>query len=125
MIIGIGTDILSYKRIEAVYKRQGAKLINRILTKFEIDELKKSPKKDIVAYLAKRFAAKEAISKALGIGIGGELSFQDIEITHNKKGKPLAKVKKFNELNIHISLSDEKKGCVIAFAVAEKSSLDN
>ena len=120
MIIGIGSDILSYKRIEAAYKRQGVKFISRILTKFEIDELKKSPKNDIVAFLAKRFAAKEAISKALGLGIGQDLSFHDIEITNNKKGKPLAKVKKFSEVNIHLNLSDEKKSLIIAVAIAEK-----
>lgn len=120
MIVGIGTDILSYKRIEGVYKRQGNKFINRILTKTEIAEINKKAKNDIVAFLAKRFAAKEAISKALGLGIGTDLSFQDIEITHNKKGKPLVKVKKFSELHIHLNLSDEKKSMIVAMAVAEK-----
>lgn len=73
-----------------------------------------------IAYLAKRFAAKEAISKALGVGIGENLSFQDIEISNNDLGKPIVLLEKFPDIKIHLSLSDEKEGLAIAFAIAEK-----
>lgn len=120
MIVGVGTDIVSISRIEKAYKKQGAKFIERILTAKEITICKQKQENEIVNFLAKRFAAKEAISKALGVGIGGVLSFQGICITNNHKGKPEVNVKGFENLNIQISLSDEKEEYAIAFAIAEK-----
>ncbi len=121
MIIGIGTDIISLERIEYALEAFGGKFLQRILTEKErhyIIEI--NNKENKVAFLAKRFAAKEAVSKALGTGIGEDLSFQDIEVSNNSEGKPLVSVKRFPDINIHLSLSDEKEGLAIAFAVAER-----
>lgn len=121
MIIGIGTDIISLDRIEYALEAFGSKFLQRILTEKERNYLIEiHTKENKVAYLAKRFAAKEAVSKALGTGIGEDLSFQDIEISNNLEGKPLVSVKKFPDINIHLSLSDEKEGLAVAFAVAER-----
>ncbi len=122
MITGIGTDIITLERIEYALQAFGSKFVNRILTEKERNyyiEMNNPDNK--VAFLAKRFAAKEAVSKALGTGIGEELSFHDIEISNNDQGKPLVSVAKFPGLTIHLSLSDEKEGLAVAFAVAEKA----
>lgn len=121
MIIGIGTDIISIGRIEYALEAYGAKFMQRILTENERNYvIEIHNKENKVAYLAKRFAAKEAISKAIGTGIGEDLSFQDIEISNNSEGKPIVKIKKYPEITVHLSLSDEKEGFAIAFALAEK-----
>jgi holo-[acyl-carrier protein] synthase len=121
MIIGIGTDIITLERIEYALEAFGGKFVNRILTEKEKHHLIEINNKDSkIAYLAKRFAAKEAISKALGTGIGEALSFHDIEISNNASGAPIASVPKFKDVKVHISLSDEKEGLAIAFAIAEK-----
>lgn len=111
MIIGIGTDIVEIARIE---KAGVEKLSKKILKPSEIAEL---PKLN-AAKLAKRFAAKEAISKALGTGIGAELAFHDIEISNDELGKPLAKILTKPQLKVHLSLSDEKSYAV-AYALIE------
>lgn len=121
MITGVGTDIISIDRIEYAVEAFGTKFMQRILTLNERNYLIEIHNEESkIAYLAKRFAAKEAISKALGTGIGESLSFQDIEISNNALGKPIVSVSKFPDINIHLSLSDEKEGFAIAFAVAEK-----
>jgi len=115
VIIGIGTDIIEIKRIE---KLDLDKFAKKILTESEIKLLANGPQR--VAKLAKRFAAKEAIAKAFGTGIGGDLSFQDIEISSDEKGKPLAKISNQQAgLSVHLSIADEKEYAV-AFAVIEK-----
>lgn len=120
MIIGVGTDIITIDRIEYALEAFGSKFLHRILTDKERNYLIEiTNKENKIAFLAKRFAAKEAISKALGTGIGEDLSFQDIEVSNNMDGKPIVSVKKFPNVNIHLSLSDEKEGLAIAFAVAE------
>lgn len=122
MIYGIGTDIISLERIEYALEAFGDKFITRILTdKEKSNYVEISTRENKIAYLAKRFAAKEAISKSLGTGIGKSLSFHDIEITNAESGKPLVSVVKFTHLKVHLSLSDEKEGFAIAFAIAEKA----
>ena len=120
MLKGIGTDLLEINRIEKVYKRFGNRFVIRILTKAELKECQN--RKNVVNYLAKQFAAKEAVSKALGVGIG-ELSFQDMEILRNSDGKPIVRLsneikQKFSCSQIHMSLSDTKTQ-VLAFCIAE------
>ena len=85
-IFGIGTDIVNIKRMEKSLKKYGKSFKKRIFSENEINycENKKNPS----SFYAKRFAAKEALSKALGTGIKGNLIFKDIEILNNKKGKP-------------------------------------
>ncbi len=121
MIIGVGTDIISLDRIRYALSAFGNKFLQRILTRNERNYYIEMHNEDNkTAFLAKRFAAKEAISKALGVGIGESLSFQDIEISNNELGKPIVKIEKFADVTIHLSLSDEKEGLAIAFAIAER-----
>jgi holo-[acyl-carrier protein] synthase len=86
MIRGIGTDIVEMKRIEEMGMERLAK---RILTEKEKEMLPAQERRRL-EFIAGRFAAKEAISKALGTGIGQSVSFTDIEIENNEKGAPLA-----------------------------------
>ena len=121
MIIGIGTDIVDVSRVKEILERQGEKFVNRIFSQPEKKELSGRITPSIVA---KRFAAKEAVAKSLGTGIGFGVSFQDITIIHDSKGAPsvtlcggAAKVldEKFGK-NVLLSLSDEQY-YAIAYAV--------
>jgi holo-[acyl-carrier protein] synthase len=86
MILGVGIDIIEVSRIENSYKRFGERFLERIL---RADEIKyclshKAPG----PFFAARFAAKEAISKAFGTGIGAQLGWQDMEVARKKSGEP-------------------------------------
>ncbi len=83
MILGVGCDIVEIKRIEDALKKDG--FLNRCFTAREIEYFEK--RKWNVQSVAAGFAAKEAVSKALGTGISG-FSMRDIEILHDEKGKP-------------------------------------
>ncbi len=120
--IAVGTDILRISRVEAVEKRQGEAFVRRILTPEECDEYRASARAPNL--LAKRFAAKEAVAKALGTGIGRGVSWQDIRIRHDEHGAPLAELsggaleaaRRRGGESVEISLSDEGD-LVLAFAV--------
>ena len=125
-IIGNGVDIIENKRIASSLKLKG--FVSRIFTKNEIIQSKKIKNK--TNYFAKRFAAKEAFIKAIGIGFRNNINFKDIEIKNNRKGKPLLNISKniknfikknfkINKYNIFLSLSDEKKHS-IAFVIINK-----
>ena len=125
-IIGIGTDIVLNNRVKKLIKNKN--FLNRIYTNQEIKFAKKQ--KEIPSFLAKRFAAKEAFAKALGIGFRKNLNFKDIEILNDKLGKPYysinSKLKKIifrslkvKNLDFFLSLSDEKLYS-IAFAIIQK-----
>ena len=86
MIIGIGTDIIDITRIERVINRFGDRFKNRVFTKTEI--LKCEARKLSANSYAKRYAAKEACSKALGTGFRKGVYWRDIEVINNKSGKP-------------------------------------
>lgn len=88
MITGIGLDVVELDRI-AVLDEKSDKFRRRILTELEIVRYNELSLKRRVEFLAGRFAAKEAFSKALGTGIGTECSFQDIEILSDQKGAPI------------------------------------
>ena len=116
-IFGIGTDIVNIKRMEKSLKRHGNKFKNNIFSKKEISYCEN--KKNSVAFYAKRFAAKEALSKALGTGIRKGIKFKNIEIDNNKYGKPFIRLKgpvnvylkkkiKRKKYIIHLSLSDDR-----------------
>jgi holo-[acyl-carrier protein] synthase len=70
--------------------------------------------------LAKRFAAKEAIAKAMGTGIGRHLSFHDIKLSHDINGKPLVEIADKDDLLIHLSVADENE-YAIAYCIIEKA----
>src|SRR3954465_8950114 len=86
MILGIGIDIIEVHRIQASYEKFGERFLNRILHPNEIAYClsHKAPG----PFLAARFAAKEAISKAFGTGIGAQLAWQDMEICRKDSGEP-------------------------------------
>jgi len=122
VIIGIGSDIVDIRRIEKSLKQFGAKFETRVFTPLErkkVASRKKSGAKIIAGAYAKRFAAKEACVKALGILENGGLSWQDIEITNLPSGAPtitlyggaLKKLKSLTpsktQASIHVSLSDD------------------
>ena len=86
MIYGIGTDIVSIERIQNILNKNRDGFINRVLTEHE--KALFANKADSAAFCAKRFAAKEAFSKALGTGIGRIVSFQDLTVRSNEHGKP-------------------------------------
>lgn len=89
MIIGMGTDIVQIKRIDLTIKRYGNKFLNRIFTPAERAAAEKLAPQKQTAYYAKRYAAKEAASKALGSGIGHLAMWQEMEILNNKAGAPV------------------------------------
>ncbi len=86
MILGIGIDIIEVARIQASHERFGERFLKRILHPKEIGYCLsfKAPG----PFLAARFAAKEAISKAFGTGIGAQLGWQDMEVDHRDSGEP-------------------------------------
>ncbi len=123
-ILGIGTDVVQIPRIEKLYEKFGDKFLYKNYHELEIKEFFKLNIEKRCSFLAKRFAAKEAVSKAFGIGIGNNINFKDIAIVNDALGAPVAKV--FNHLaedlsgySIHISLSDDYP-IAIAFALVTK-----
>jgi holo-[acyl-carrier protein] synthase len=115
MIKGIGIDIVELSRIQEILNRQ-VKLIDRILTARERDTFETLSERRKVEFLAGRFAAKEAFSKAAGTGIGKELSFLDIEIQTDQLGKPHI-VKP--EISAHLSISHSRNYAVAQVIIEE------
>lgn len=122
MTIGIGTDILRVQRIEQALTRHGERFAKRVLHPQELIDYDNSAAQAV--FLAKKFAAKEAISKSLGTGIGERVSWQDMRIAHNDSGAPvvvlsggaLAVAAEKGGSTVLLSLSDERD-YVVAFAV--------
>ena len=125
-IYGIGTDIIKNSRIKNSIKKKN--FINRVFVKNEV--LESRNKKDKLLFFSKRFAAKEALVKALGTGFRHNISFQDISVLNNKKGKPYFLISnnirkiiknklKINRFKIFLSMSDEKNYS-IAYVVIQK-----
>ena len=124
--LGVGVDIVENSRIKKSISNK--KFLLRIFTNNEIAKSKKIT--DKTAFFSKRFAAKEAFSKALGTGFRDSLNFKDISILNNREGKPsieinhklkniINKLFKTKKVNILLSLSDESKHS-IAFVILEK-----
>ena len=124
MIYGIGTDIVEVARIESSITQFGDDFAKRILAESEMQSYLQSQIKP--RFLAKRFAAKEAFSKALGTGLRAPATFQNISVGHDDLGKPIlmlaAELQAFmqakNITQTHISISDEKN-LAAAFVVLE------
>lgn len=114
MIFGIGTDIVHIERMRKNLEKHGDKFAQRILTEAELVEFEN--KKNKAAFLAKRFAAKEAAVKAMGTGFSQGLSLHHIGVTHDEAGKPILEfldtAEEFLEKNkikqSHLSLADER-----------------
>tara|TARA_B100001996_G_scaffold282435_1_gene222798 strand:- start:92 stop:523 length:432 start_codon:yes stop_codon:yes gene_type:complete len=117
MIIGIGSDIVNINRIDKTINRFGERFKNRVFTDIEI--FKSENRMHKAASYAKRFAAKEAFSKALGTGFSKGVFMKDLGVVNLKSGKPTMEISgkaliKLNEIipsgffpNIELSLSDE------------------
>ena len=132
MIIGIGTDIVEIARVEETLFKQADRFTQRLLTD---EELSFVPQNRKPSHIAKRWAAKEAISKALGSGIGEFCSFKDICIYKEEgSGKPLVRlsdallqklhIPENKAIRVHLSLSDEK-AYALAYAVIEQVDNEN
>ena len=127
MIIGIGTDICQLSRIEKLLNSSKREhFLEKTFTREEIDNM--PPQKKEVSYFAGRWAAKEAVAKALGSGFGAQCRWLDITIRKMASGAPEIVLSEVTEQSakdlgiekFHISISHEKEYAV-AFAVAEKS----
>jgi len=124
VIFGIGTDIVRVERMAANLQRFGERFARRILTDSEQQDFARTGRP--AHFLAKRFAAKEAAAKALGLGISQGLSFRQIGVGHNERGKPQLEYSgeaarycaKQGVGASHLSLADEQD-YAIAFVTIE------
>lgn len=124
MIHGVGTDIVAIARIERMLAVHGERVAGKLLAAAEMERYRKAPKP--AAFLAKRFAAKEALGKALGLGLRDPATLHNIEVQSDGIGRPsfeyappLADWMRAQRLRAHLSLSDEADTAV-AFVVVEK-----
>lgn len=128
MILGIGTDIVEIERIRVAVERN-ENFLSRVFSKNEIEYLTRRNFRP--EFVAGRFAAKEAVVKAMGTGFSG-FDCRDVEIDRNAAGKPIVILKgkarqlaqKYGNYKIHISISHEIKNA-IAFAVLEVDENEN
>lgn len=124
-IVGIGTDLLDVSRIEQAYQRHGERLVKRFLTPAEQQVWQR--RHQSINYLAKRYAAKEALAKALGTGIAKGVGFQQLEVLNDRQGAPrvnlyqaaLLRMQQLGGRQAFISLSDEGPW-IQAFAVISR-----
>ncbi|EGK72812.1 Holo-acyl-carrier-protein synthase [Methyloversatilis universalis FAM5] len=125
MIFGVGTDLCGIARFERMLAGDGDGIARRILAASELDEFARA--KQPAHFLAKRFAAKEALGKALGTGIRAPVLLRSIAVTHDDLGKPafaydntLTAWMSARGLHAHLSLSDETE-YALAFVVVERT----
>ena len=130
MILGVGIDLVSIKRIQELQSQFKQKFLQKVFTENEVVASQKKFSPEI--FLAKRFAAKEAFSKALGLGLGRGINFCDIEIGNDDLGKPQIKIlngkeefvkKHFHceDFSIHLSLTDEDSLASAVVLIEKKS----
>ncbi|QQD19220.1 holo-ACP synthase [Spongiibacter nanhainus] len=113
MIVGIGTDMADIRRIEDVYSRHGDRFVRRVLNVQERQRW--AEHHNPVAYLAKRYAVKEAAAKALGVGIGARAKLHDFTVSYTPVGAPQLNLsgqakQTADEIGVtaaHVSISDE------------------
>jgi holo-[acyl-carrier protein] synthase len=104
-ICGVGVDVCEMVRVQKLYDEHAERLVRRVCNAHELaarPALRTDP-----AALARRWALKEAVAKALGTGIGGALSFGDITIDHTPAGQPLARVRGHEDKVFLVSVSDD------------------
>jgi len=128
VIYGIGTDLIEIPRIEAALQRFGQRFAERILGPDELGRYatrsRRSPRRG-VAFLATRFAAKEAVSKAIGLGLRSPMAWRAVQIVNAPSGQPLviahgalAEFLSQRRLRLSVSITDERE-MAMAFAIAE------
>ncbi|SHE91991.1 holo-[acyl-carrier protein] synthase [Litoreibacter ascidiaceicola] len=117
MILGIGTDLANIERIEGTLARFGDRFRNRVFT--DIEQRKAERRKDVAGTYAKRWAAKEACSKALGTGLRMGISWKDMAVSNLRTGQPVMEVtgwaaERLREMTpdgyeavIHVTLTDD------------------
>ena len=117
MILGIGTDLANIERIQGTLNRFGDRFRNRVFT--EVEQAKAEQRKDVAGTYAKRWAAKEACSKALGTGLSMGIAWRDMSVTNLKTGQPTMAVTGWaaerlaamtpegHEAVIHLTLTDD------------------
>lgn len=125
MIFGIGTDIVAVGRLQTMWERHGERALARLLAPEELAAFAAAADKG--RFLAKRFAAKEAFSKALGTGVRPPAVLTAMAIDHDELGKPvfncrgeLAKLLAERNLRAHLSISDEAD-YAIAYVILEQA----
>jgi holo-[acyl-carrier protein] synthase len=126
MIFGVGTDILKVERVASVYERFGERFVRHLLMPEELRDFGQA--RNHARFLSMRFAAKEAIVKALGTGFANGMWIRDSGVVHNRFGKPelifsprgKEVCRSFGVAGGHISLSDEA-GLIVAVAVLMKA----
>ena len=124
MIFGIGTDIADCNRVGSIYAKHGHHFVKNILTPAELERM--AEHKDPKEFIAGRWAAKEAFSKALGTGMCADCAFVEIEVLSDERGKPFVKLyaataetaKRLGITRIHVSISHERE-LATAFVVLE------
>ena len=133
MIVGTGSDLANISRIENTLAKYGPHFMNKIFTKAEMAEMNKRKnvsKREFACMVTKRFAAKEACSKALGTGFREGVFWKNIEIRHLPSGKPTLRLSggalkhaqnlcEGGNINLHVSMSDDYPWAQ-AFVVLEK-----
>jgi holo-[acyl-carrier protein] synthase len=117
MILGIGTDLANIERIQGTLDRFGDRFRNRVFT--EREQAKAEGRKDVAGTYAKRWAAKEACSKALGTGLRMGISWKDMAVTNLRTGQPVMHLTGWaaerlremtpegHEAVLHVSLTDD------------------
>ncbi len=124
MIIGIGTDLCEIGRVQRALDRHGERFARKILIESELDRFRQHRRP--AAYLAKRFAAKEAFSKAMGTGIHFPVNWHNVSVENGRSGRPMLKfsaplgvlLRSRGVTAAHLSLTDEI-GMACAFVVLE------
>ena len=132
MILGIGTDLANIDRIQGVLNRHGDRFRNRVFTPIEL--AKAARRKDEAGTLAKRWAAKEACSKALGTGLAMGISWKDMAVSNLRSGQPVMALTGWaaerlakmtppgHEAIVHLTLTDDHPWAQ-AFVVIEARPL--
>ncbi len=113
-IFGVGIDIVEINRIEKLFKKYPSRFVSRLLTEMEQQDFVNQKNKTL--FLARRFAAKEAASKALGTGFSKGVSLTDFEVQHTSSGRPDLLIQgkagklvlEFGINSFHLSISDEE-----------------
>lgn len=121
MIVAVGTDLVEIERIRRAHARHGQRLIERVLGP---DERQRLPTGDPAAWLAKRFATKEAVAKALGTGFRDGLRLVDIQTLHDDQGRPDVRLEgraaeslaRLGGRSVWLSVTDER-AYALAFVV--------
>jgi holo-[acyl-carrier protein] synthase len=118
MIIGTGVDITEVRRLREAVEKWGEGFLNRVFTKKELDNAK--TRGSLYQHLAGRFAAKEAVFKALG---DKELSWKDVQILNDPDGKPCCLILngKGRKMDVHVSISHVKNYAVANAIITEKA----